>query len=93
VHKARRAEAYSTLRSIREALMGYHAVWNSYPAADTFPVTVTVDGETVLVMDRPASANFSYTYGATAVMATTSAAASDTSYTLTLSTGGISPTT
>jgi len=70
IEKARKAEAISTLRSIREGLMGYFAVNNAYPVADTFPITVIVDSETVLNMARPVSANFTYTYTAANVVAT-----------------------
>ena len=70
IEKARKGEAVSTMRSIREALMGYYSVNNAYPAAGTFPIIVIVDSETVLTVAQPLSGNFTYTYTATVITAT-----------------------
>ena len=88
INKARRAEAVSTLRSIREALMGFYAANNAFPATDSFPITVLLDGETVLTMDRPVSANFTFVYAATAITAMTRT--DGPAYTMQIASGSVS---
>jgi prepilin-type N-terminal cleavage/methylation domain-containing protein len=68
VEKARRAEAYATMRSIREAIMGYYAATALYPAG-TFPITVTVDNDAIMVVGQPGSRSFTYSYSATTISA------------------------
>ena len=91
IQKARRAEAVSTLSSIRDALMCYYSVNNDFPAVDSFPIAVNLENDTVLFMDRPVSTGFSYSYDATHVIATLIAGSSDTSYTMNLSSGSVTP--
>ena len=93
INKARRAEAVSTLRSVREALMGLYAASNSFGTADTFPITVLLDGETVLTMDRPISANYTFTYtgaGGTPGNVVATTRTDGPSYTMTVATGSVS---
>ncbi len=89
IQKAKRAEAVSSMRSIREGLMGYYSVNNAFPAAGTFPFTVVVDGETVLTMDQLVSPNFTYTYTATNVTATKIAGMSTKDYTMSIASGAV----
>lgn len=87
IEKARKAEAVSTCRAIREGLLGYYSANNAYPAADTFPITVVVDGETVLSLQRPLSANFTYSYTAANVVATR--VTGSYTYTMSIETGNV----
>jgi prepilin-type N-terminal cleavage/methylation domain-containing protein len=90
IEKARKAEAYSTMRSIREAILGYYAANSAYPGG-TFPITVTIDGDAVMVVAEPGSNNFTFTYaGTTNVTATHKASGGSCDYNMTVSTGAVS---
>lgn len=88
VEKARKAEALSSMRAIREAIMGYYAANNAQPSANSFPITVTIDGENVMVVERPSSSNFNYSYTAATITATHSGAGICT-YTMSITDGTI----
>jgi len=88
VEKARKAEALSSMRAIREAIMGYYAANNAYPSPNSFPITVTVDGENVMVVEQPSSTNFSYSYNANTITATHTGAGVCT-YTMNINTGSV----
>ncbi len=66
IEKARKAEAYSTMRTIREGILGYYAANALYPSG--FPITVTIDGDAVMVVAQPISNSFTYTYNASTVV-------------------------
>ncbi|MCX5712445.1 MAG: hypothetical protein NTY47_05175, partial [Candidatus Omnitrophica bacterium] len=68
IEKARRAEAYSTMRSIREAVLGYYAANALYPSS--FPITVTIDGDAVMKVAQSSSRSFTFTYDSTTVTST-----------------------
>ena len=91
IEKARKAEAYSSLNSIREVLAGYAAAnpTGAFPTANSFPITVVVDGATVLSLNRPSSASFTYTYTATDCVATKVAGMGNFTYTMNISTGAV----
>jgi prepilin-type N-terminal cleavage/methylation domain-containing protein len=88
VEKARKAEALSSMRAIREAIMGYYAANNAQPTTNSFPITVTIDGENVMVVERPSSSNFNYSYTASTVTATHSGAGICT-YTMSIADGTV----
>jgi len=68
IERARKAEAVSTMRTIREGVLAYFSINNAYPSG--WPITVVVDSETVLTVAQPISPNFTYTYNSTSVTAT-----------------------
>ena len=84
IEKARKAEAYSTMRSIREAVLGYYAANALYPSG--FPITVTIDGDAVMVVAQPISNSFTYTYNASSVV-NAAARAGACTYGMNVSTG------
>ncbi|MBP7836069.1 MAG: prepilin-type N-terminal cleavage/methylation domain-containing protein [Candidatus Omnitrophica bacterium] len=52
VAKAQKKTVYANLHMVRNAMLGYYAVYGIYP--NDFPVTVTLDGEDILaVADLP----------------------------------------
>jgi len=89
IEKARKAEAYSSLRAIREAIIGYVSVNNAAPTDNTFPITVTLDGDNVLQIDRPSSSSFLYSFAGNSIVATHQATAGTVTYTMNVNTGAI----
>jgi prepilin-type N-terminal cleavage/methylation domain-containing protein len=88
IEKAKKAEAVSTMRTIREGILGYYAANNkTYPAG--FPITVTIDGDDVMVVAEPKSSNFTYTFTSTEVTATTKASGGVT-YKMNVASGEVS---
>ena len=64
VTKAQENAVYANLGLIREAALAYYAVNNAYPADSTWPIVVSVDGETIVNLSRPPNLNgYSYQYG------------------------------
>lgn len=59
IEKARKAEAYSTMAAIRSAEQAYFSA-NAGVYTVTFPITVTMDGDTVVNLAAPSSPNFTY---------------------------------
>ncbi|MCX5695115.1 MAG: prepilin-type N-terminal cleavage/methylation domain-containing protein [Candidatus Omnitrophica bacterium] len=88
IEKARKAEALSSMRSIREAIMGYYAANNAYPTANSFPITVNIDGDDVMVVEQPSSTNFAYSYTSTVITAAHTGAGVCT-YTMNIASGSI----
>jgi len=88
IEKARKAEALSSMRSIREAIMGYYAANNAYPTANSFPITVNIDGEDVMVVEQPSSTNFTYSYTSAVITATHSGSGVCT-YTMNIASGAV----
>ncbi|MDD2680097.1 MAG: prepilin-type N-terminal cleavage/methylation domain-containing protein [Candidatus Omnitrophica bacterium] len=85
IEKARRAESYSTMRSIREAMLGYYAANALYPSG--FPITVTIDGDAVMMVSEPGSRSFTYTYSAATI--TSAPGPGACTYNMTVSTGDV----
>jgi prepilin-type N-terminal cleavage/methylation domain-containing protein len=89
IEKTRKAEAVSTMRAIREAVLGYYAANGKNPA-NNFPITVVIDNETVMTVEEPKSSNFTYKYdAATKVTATKKAKAGTKSYTMEIASGNV----
>ncbi|MFA5402937.1 MAG: prepilin-type N-terminal cleavage/methylation domain-containing protein [Candidatus Omnitrophota bacterium] len=65
VTKAERSQVLANMATIREALLAYYAVNSAYPPNLSFPITVIVDGETVLNLSQPASSKWRFTYWTT----------------------------
>ena len=58
IEKARTAEATSTLSAIRQAEVAYYAANAAYTLA--LPITVVMDGDTIVNLAAPISPNFVY---------------------------------
>ncbi len=69
VTKAKKTEAYSAMNTIRQALLSYYAVYGAYPAS-TFPITVNVDGDTVVNVPSLNNRHWMYAYSNTSITAT-----------------------
>jgi len=65
IAKAKRNEAYSTMHVIRNALLDYYAVYGRYPADNSFPIVVTVDGDTVVNLASPNNQHWLFGYNIT----------------------------
>jgi len=89
IQKARRAEALVTLKLIREAIVGYQALRDLRLEPNSFPINITVDNNTVLNIERPVTANFTYSYDANNCIATT--LSGQVAYTMNIATGAVSP--
>ncbi|MFA5725901.1 MAG: prepilin-type N-terminal cleavage/methylation domain-containing protein [Candidatus Omnitrophota bacterium] len=63
VTKAQREKIYANLGFIREAVLAYYAINNAYPGDSTWPIVVTLDGETIVNLGRPSDGGWSYSYG------------------------------
>jgi len=61
IEKAREAEAFTTMQSIRDAELAEFSATGAYTAS--FPIVVDVDGDTFtdVTMALPSSTNFAYT--------------------------------
>lgn len=62
VTRSQRNAVYSSLAAIREALLSYYATKGAYPTADTWPITVTVDGDTIINLGDPSNAKWRYAH-------------------------------
>ena len=89
IEKARKAESVSTMRAIREALVGYYAVNNGFPSPDTFPISVIIDGDTVMRLVRPISPNFTFTYDVATINAAHTSSGGECDYTMNIASGAI----
>jgi prepilin-type N-terminal cleavage/methylation domain-containing protein len=87
LENARKAEAATTLRSIRDANLAYYGKNMSYSTA--LPISVDLDGDgnvDVYVAD-PNSNSFTYTVDATKALATAKAGAGSTNYYMCIESG------
>jgi len=89
IQKARRAEAVSTLSSIRDAMMCYHTLHGYFP--DDFPIEAILEGDTIISMEQPESTGFVYTFDSTTITATRIEGTGDSDYTMNVNSGQISP--
>jgi prepilin-type N-terminal cleavage/methylation domain-containing protein len=62
VTKAERSQIYATMTTIREALLAYYSANGTYPPNYTFPIVVTIDGDTIINLTQPASSKWRFTY-------------------------------
>ena len=62
VVKTKKIAAYKTLHLIRDTLLAYYAVNGSYPADNSFPITVIVDGDTIYNLLRPDNSYWQFNY-------------------------------
>ncbi|MFA5346174.1 MAG: prepilin-type N-terminal cleavage/methylation domain-containing protein [Candidatus Omnitrophota bacterium] len=53
IGQAEKAKVYASLDSVRQVLLAYYAVYGTWPDHFTWPITVTLDGETVYRMSNP----------------------------------------
>ena len=61
VGKATKSQVYANLDAVRQAELAYYATYGIYTTA--FPITVNLDGETVVNISDPSNANWSYVVG------------------------------
>ncbi|MDD5026918.1 MAG: prepilin-type N-terminal cleavage/methylation domain-containing protein [Candidatus Omnitrophica bacterium] len=62
VAKAQKAQVYANLDAIRQALLAYYAVNGVYPTPCTWPIIVTLDGDTIINLARPGTSIWQYGY-------------------------------
>jgi type IV pilus assembly protein PilA len=62
VNKAKRSQIYANLESIKQALLGYYAINGAYPTSGSWPVVVTVDGDTIYNISNPSDSSWGYGY-------------------------------
>jgi len=62
VDKAKRSQAFASMDAIRQALLGYYAVNGVYPAQGTYPITVILDGETIINLGDPSNSAWRFVY-------------------------------
>ncbi|MBP7836340.1 MAG: prepilin-type N-terminal cleavage/methylation domain-containing protein [Candidatus Omnitrophica bacterium] len=60
VDKAKKNAVYTNLSAVRQAMLSYYAINGVYPTA--FPVTVTIDGETIVNISDPDPSQTSWRY-------------------------------
>jgi len=90
IEKARRAEAYSTLSAMRQAELAYYATQSPPVYKIAWPITATMDGDTVVNLVQPSSPNFTYSMNTVAdpcLVAT--AVTGTTNYSMKTSTGAV----
>ncbi|MFA4989698.1 MAG: prepilin-type N-terminal cleavage/methylation domain-containing protein [Candidatus Omnitrophota bacterium] len=62
VAKAKKNTVYANMDAIRQALLAYYAINGVYPSVNSWPITVVVDGDTVVNFTNITSANWRYIY-------------------------------
>jgi Tfp pilus assembly protein PilE len=94
IESARKAEAVSTMKSIREGMMAYHAEKGVFPTTNTWPIDVYISTQrgaagaiADMVVGEPLSSNFLFTYTDSTITATTKVGGS--SYTMGVTTGEV----
>jgi len=58
VDKARKIQAYANLDAIRQAFLAYYAAYGVY--TNTFPITVVIDGDTIVNLSSPSTTKMVY---------------------------------
>ncbi len=61
VDKAKKNTVYANLNAMRQAILGYYATYGAYPA-NTWPIRVIIDGDTVINMTDPDPNDTSWKY-------------------------------
>ncbi|MFA4989659.1 MAG: prepilin-type N-terminal cleavage/methylation domain-containing protein [Candidatus Omnitrophota bacterium] len=69
VAKAQKSQVYANLDAIRQAELSYYAVYGAWPAASTWPITVTIDGDTIVSLGNMSNTAWTY-YNAPTVICT-----------------------
>jgi prepilin-type N-terminal cleavage/methylation domain-containing protein len=64
VTKSQKNAIYANLDAIRQALLGYYAVYGVYPHPNTWPIVVTLDGDRVINHPNLSHTQRSYYYTA-----------------------------
>jgi len=62
VTKAQKSQVYANLDAMRQAVLSYYAVYGDYPADYSFPITVIVDGDTVVNVTNPDPSSSKWSY-------------------------------
>jgi prepilin-type N-terminal cleavage/methylation domain-containing protein len=63
IEKAQRNTVYATLDTIRQAMLSYYAANGVYSAQNVWPVTVIIDGDTILNVADPSNSYWTYFQG------------------------------
>ena len=87
LENARKAEAATTLRSIRDANLAYYGKNGSYTTALPISVDMDGDGTVDVYMGSPTSNNFTYAVSATAATAAFKTGAGSVNYYLCIESG------
>lgn len=92
IERARKAEALSTMRAIREGILGYYSAQGAYPGANTWPIVVNIGGDEIFNLGQPTSPYFTYSFTSAVVTATANASGGgSTTYTMCVGSGAVSP--
>jgi type II secretory pathway pseudopilin PulG len=62
VAKAQRAQVLTNLDAIHRAQLSYYAVYGVYPVTRAWPITVIVDGDTILSVNEPSISSWTYVH-------------------------------
>ena len=62
VAKAQKSQVYANLDAIRQTLLGYYAVYGSWPPTNTWPIIVMIDGDTIYNSSNPDPSYTSWYY-------------------------------
>ncbi|MDD5027292.1 MAG: prepilin-type N-terminal cleavage/methylation domain-containing protein [Candidatus Omnitrophica bacterium] len=60
IAKAQRSQVYSNLNAMREAILAYYAANGIYPADYGWPITVVIDGDTIMNVSNPSDSYWVY---------------------------------
>jgi len=63
IEKAKKSQVYANLDRMRQAMLYYYAVNGIYPTYNVWPITVIVDGDTVVNFVRPSISGWTYYRG------------------------------
>ncbi len=62
IDKAKKSQVYVNLDLIRQAALAYYAAYGNWPAGYSWPITVTIDGDTIYSIGNPDPGKTSWYY-------------------------------
>ena len=65
VAKAQKNTVYANMDAIRQAMLGYYAVYGCYSSPNTWPIVVRIDGDTVMSVADPSNTGWMYHHEST----------------------------
>ena len=68
INKAQKSQVLANLAAIKQAQLAYYAVYGTYTAVNAFPITVVLDGDTLLSVPNPTSSDWYYSFSPTCSM-------------------------
>lgn len=57
VVKSQKTQAWANLHLIQQANLAYYAAYGVYPPNNSWPINVTIDGDTIMSVANPSNAN------------------------------------